>query len=95
MGCYINPANESKEQFLEREGVECNMLNYRYQDVLTNQVAVVLVNNGPFTAAMVCYSEGEFDVATERSRDLRPKRMFVVQRSALYAVSDLALWEKM
>lgn len=51
MGCYVNPPNESKEAFLEREGRAVSV----QEVVITNvEVPVCLFSNGSWTAAAVC-----------------------------------------
>ncbi len=90
MGCYIDPKDETKEQFLEREGeeVESDYItqNYRYikkQDKLP----VVLVDNGPFTAAGIAYTESEFERFVRY--DNRPKRFYLVLIEKLKTVSPI------
>ena len=51
MGCYVNPPNESKEAFLEREGRAISV----EEAVITNaEIPVCLFSNGAWTAAAVC-----------------------------------------
>lgn len=57
MGCYLNPRDEEKEVFLGREGI-------RIPDALWpsgDMYLVCLVDNGPFTAAGICYNRLEMD----------------------------------
>ena len=46
----------------------------------SNLALICLVDNGPFTAAMVVYNKGEFEEAS-RSSDPRPKRWFLLNRA--------------
>ena len=87
MGCYIDPKNETKEQFLKREGEEIKVFgsNLYIQD---NFYPVCLVNNGQFTAAAICWNEEEFKRFT-RPEDLRPKVWFLVSFDKLREVSDI------
>ncbi len=68
MGYYINPPNETKEEWLNDNGMEVTdpswdaLPNFRpteFQD--DDGVYVCLVDNGPFTAAGICYNEAEFN----------------------------------
>jgi len=65
MGKYINPSNESKEQFLNRLGTEIpvSILNQRgFQNIIIDgNLAVCLVDNGMFTAAGIMDSQKEMD----------------------------------
>lgn len=70
MGYYINPQHTSKEQWLNDYGLEVTDPTW---DLLATSfpgtehspegrgVYVCLVDNGPFTAAGICYNEQEFD----------------------------------
>ena len=87
MGCYINPQDISKEQFLADHGVPCSTPGPITEDYLP----VCLVNNGFFTAAGVAYSQGE--VEAFQYPDGRPKKWFMVSRENLRKVSDLASFE--
>ena len=86
MGCYINPANESKEEFLSRCGKEVSLSSFK--NAPDGTLPVVLVHNGFFTAAGIAYSEGEVEAFTIPS-DVRPKRYFWVDVDDLKGVSDL------
>ena len=59
MGFYIDPPTMSKEQFLAKFGKRIRF--DQAKDVLLSGTAlpVCLMNNGPFTAAAIGYSEGE------------------------------------
>ena len=51
MGCYLDPDNESKEAYLEREGreVESDYISNNYKDIKQKgSLPVVLVDNGNF-----------------------------------------------
>ncbi len=75
MGLYIDPTNgQTKEQWLQDKGTN---IPPAFIDPATGEVTVCLVNNGPFTAAAVAYSESEFN-AFNQGRDMRPKMWFRV-----------------
>lgn len=81
MGIYINPKDQSKEEWLiknkEIVHVEVDFKNY---------FSVCLVDNGMFTAAAVCGDENErerFSIP-----DGRPKQWFVVSLESLKLVLD-------
>ena len=78
MGLYLNPLHESKEAFLERHGRPIKESEFKNWDFLKkDELPVVWVNNGPFTAAAVAYDEGELRAFTEH-KDPRPKSYFAV-----------------
>jgi len=87
MGCYVNPGDESKESFLAREGVLYDG-KPRWDQVPESMLPVVLMNNGPFTAAGVCYKESELAAFTDPS-DYRPKKIYLVPIEKLLWTSDL------
>ena len=86
MGCYVNPPNETKESFLEREGVKVSKISW--DDAKDGILPVVLMDNGPFTAAGVCYSKRELEAFTD-SHDYRPKKYYLVEIEKLLPVTDL------
>ena len=88
MGVYINPKNETKEEFLEREGEPVDHTKIKF-DELTDRLPVVLVSNLYFTAAGVVYNQREWDDWLSCHDDGRPKRYYLVQREKLYSVSNL------
>jgi len=84
MGLYINPSNESKEDFLKREGTTAP-LGLKWQDIPSDQTAVVLIFNPMFTAAGVCYCEGELKAFTHPS-DMRPRIVYLVPTAKVIEV---------
>jgi hypothetical protein len=88
MGCYINPRNQTKEEFLREHGEPTSTPC----EVTETHLPVVLVNNGPFTAAGVAYDNREREAFLYP--DPRPKQWFRVSREELRKVSDLARYEK-
>jgi hypothetical protein len=81
MGYYVNPPNSSKEAWLNENGVvlaPSSVMNFNFSD---NFLPVCLVDNGPFTAAAICYNADERD---EFARgDGRSKKWYAVSREAL------------
>lgn len=86
MGAYVNPPGMSKEKWLAENSIpvegELNWAKLASQGYLP----VVLVNNGPFTAAAIAYSEQEFKVFTDPN-DRRPKKVFICLVEDLHTVS--------
>ena len=77
MGYYINPKDETKEEFLRKNAIETTKDDFKrftFENDLS--LPVCLVDNGFFTAAGVAYSESERDAFVMES-DNRPKRFFV------------------
>lgn len=88
MGCYINPRSETKEDFLRAKGERC--LGVPAVNLKEDKLAVCLVNNGPFTAAAVAFSQRELEEFARE--DGRPKAWFYVKIDDLKQVSDIANW---
>lgn len=88
MGYYINPRNESKENFLEREGERITS-KIEWEDMSKFKLPVCLVDNGYFTAAAIGYSKEEWEVFSKNPNDLRPKSFWIVPIDKLLRVSDL------
>ena len=92
MGCYVNPPSETKESFLEREGKRVEPINaLSWEDVPEGMLPVVLINNGPFTAAGVAYKRSELVEFTD-PRDYRPKKVYLVPIDKLSEVSDIDIY---
>ena len=88
MGYYVNPPNESKEQFLKREGIKApfdSKLNW--ESVPKDFLPVVLVDNGHFTAAAIAYDAQELAECTSLN-DPRPRQIYMVKIEKLVKVSD-------
>ena len=86
MGYYINPPNETKEVFLQREGKIIK--NIAWEDIPKGYLPVVIVDNGSFTAAGIAYSKREF-IHFISSDDRRPKKIYLVEIEKLKLVSDI------
>ena len=93
MGCYVNPKDCSKETWL-KNNAECiykpNTFP-KWEDVAGGTVLpVVLVDNGPFTAAGVGYEEREYNDFI--LPDGRPKQVYKVSIERLKEVSPLDVY---
>lgn len=80
MGFYINVPDMSKEDWLEKNGVEVDPAPEVHMDE-QNRVAVCLVDNGWMTAAGIAYDRKELDAF--KMPDGRPKTWYLVGASLL------------
>lgn len=86
MGYYIDPKKSTKENWLEKHGIEYQ--GWRDAELIwlakeADQVSVVvLVDNGPFSAAGIAYSKEELAEFT-RPSDYRPKKIYLVPTKAI------------
>lgn len=80
MGYYINPKDETKEQFLIREGKP--ILPQEGIAISKDGVPVCLVQNNGFTAAGIAYDRQELE-AFQYPGDQRPKLWFSVPLESL------------
>lgn len=86
MGSYINPQTCSKEQWLKDNAYE---IDIEHTDLRPDgEMAVCLVNNGPFTAAGIIFNRREWKCFTDAG-DSRPKKWFSAKIEDLKKVSDL------
>jgi hypothetical protein len=86
MGFYINPEGESKEQWLGREGkMVGRSWCVGWEDFDGDELPIILVDNGPFTAAGVAFDAQERDHFTDPD-DPRPKLYFMVRKDKLFTV---------
>lgn len=63
MGLYINPPNQTKEEWLNEHGILVSMFPNLWETVLLEKpstVIVCLIDNFSFTAAAVMYNEKEY-----------------------------------
>lgn len=79
MGIYINPPDMTKEQFLEKFGIECRGDEL---EILEDMLPVVLVDSGYFTAAAIAYSRYELSCLVDPF-DPRPRKYYMVPREHL------------
>lgn len=93
MGCYINKVN--KEDFLNKFGkfhTDIPLFGKvsvpSYKDLsIDNNLPVVLVDNGPFTAAAVAFDEIEYSRFI-REDDGRPRQIWTCKKDDLRKVVD-------
>ena len=45
MGCYVNLEQETKEQFLEREGAKVDLEKFKWEDIPKEHLPVIWVDN--------------------------------------------------
>lgn len=90
MGCYVNPTNMSKEDWLRQHGRRVSIDDV---EIAESELPVCLVDNGMFRAAGVAYDERELEAFSVPS-DTRPKVWFMVSREALRTASDLIYYER-
>lgn len=91
MGYYVNPVDQTKEDWLAANGVrlagapDCDALEAL---VVSGFLPVCYVQNPMFSAAAVCYTATELLEFT-RPTDTRPKAWFKVSVDALVQVNAL------
>lgn len=82
MGIYLNPTDQTKEQFLAEHGRPISEIVFRNFTVPDDECYVCLVDNGPFTAAAVAYDRGEMEAFSDPS-DPRPRLYVAVPIEAV------------
>ncbi|WP_407304051.1 hypothetical protein [Acinetobacter sp.] len=85
MTCFLNPKNESNEEFLEREG---RVVRPDEAAIVDGEYPVCLIYNATFTAAAIGYCQSEINSLT-RNNDPRPKVWYQVPVEKLLPHSDL------
>jgi len=90
MGCYIEPKDQTKEEFLIAKGrlvteEEASKVTYHYTNT---ELLVVLISNGGFNAAGIVFDEYEYENFTY-PEDYRRRQWYMVKTADLYEVSDL------
>lgn len=84
MGYYINPLNETKEEFVAQHAREVShgtFSNFNF-DTENNFLPICLIDNGPFRALGIAYSRNEL-AEFGSLKDYRPKRYFFVSIETL------------
>ena len=92
MGAYINLENRDKEDWLNHEAEMISENEFKNFEFDNDDLPVVLVNNGYFTAAGIAYSKNERD--RFNTDDGRFKVYFKASKEKLYEVSDLECYLK-
>lgn len=89
MGCYINPKEQTKEDWLEANAtIITERIARELFKTCPDSLPIVLVDNGPFTAAAVAYSPNELE-AFLNPNDKRPKKIFLAMIEDLKKVSPI------
>lgn len=84
MGFYLNPSEQTKEDFLQEHGVKIEAPFWPTRD----DVALVCwIDNGPFAAAGVAYSEAEMKEFNDPS-DPRFRIWYLVAWEKIWPVVD-------
>jgi hypothetical protein len=84
MGKYINPDDETKEAFVNREGKEISVEEVALLEFETDSLLCCLVDNGLFTAGLICYCDNELKyIQRSLFDDDRPKRFYMIDKSKL------------
>lgn len=92
MGTYINPSDgSSKESFLEKHGKKISDSDFKTKDfgdlLAQGKLAVGWVDNGGFTAAVVCDTKRELEHVQgmrDDGSDQRPFQAHLVPVDVLY-----------
>lgn len=83
MGYYVNPLEETKEEWLFKHGKAITAAEAREVfNTQPNYLPVVLVDNFMFTAAAIAYSPTELEEFI-REDDIRPQKIYLVSREDL------------
>lgn len=78
MGVYLNPKKISKEEWLENKAYASD-INHKlpFDEIIkSGMLPVILVDNGPFTAAGIAYDEREYLYFTADD-DPRPRKLYL------------------
>lgn len=89
MGVYVDPPTGTKEDWLTNHGelVSSPPLSTGFELRPKDSLPVILINNGPFTAAGIAFDEQEFQEFIRP--DNRPKLMFYVETKKLLGISPI------
>ena len=93
MGHYVNPKDgRSKEEWLIHEStmaITPKVMKEMESFERNGDWVVVLVDNGPFTAGLICYDQNEFDyIKGTLDSDKRFKAFFMVRKEKLKQFCD-------
>lgn len=83
MGTYINPEKGTKEDYLKEHGKEITREEFDAFAINDDTFAVILVDNGFFTAAWVADSLRE--LLEMKEPDPRPKKYYTVPKDKALA----------
>ena len=84
MGDYINPIEGTKEEYLTENAESISLESFKsFDDFDGDNVPVVLVNNGLFTAAGIMFNQKEHNCWVEiLEEDFRPRNYFLISKEA-------------
>ncbi len=86
MGFYINPKDTTKEFWLQKYGeLAISISKEGFKNRPSGKLPVILVDNGGFMAAGICYSEEEYKAFTH-PEDKRPRTLYFVDEEKLLEV---------
>jgi hypothetical protein len=88
MGAYVNHPKLQKEDWLLLHANAFGPNPPQWRNVPEGYLPVCLVDNGPFTAAGIAFSEDELEQFSEPS-DSRPKTWYLAPIARLKTVSDV------
>lgn len=93
MGHYLNPEPVQRigkaQQLIDQHGAEkCSRL-LQMADIPEGKMAICVVENGPFDAALVAYKQGELDKITYavQNHDLRPMTWLLMDTDKVLAIN--------
>lgn len=82
MGQYVDPSDCTKEEFLKAHGTILLRSQAESHSDFKNNLLVVLVDNGMFTAAGICYDKQEHS-AWMADKSYRPMKYYLVPKEKL------------
>ena len=89
MGAYVNPPDMTKEDWLKKNAIHyLGDLEAAIAACKDDQLVVILVDNGAFTAAAICFDKEEI-TEFNREDDHRHRSFFLANKEDLYKVSNL------
>ena len=87
MGAYVNPISMRKEEWLSNNAKPW-LPTLSWNEIPQGFLPVCLVDNGPFTAAGIAYSEDEYNrFRKPNTNDMRPKLWYIAPIDKLHGVS--------
>lgn len=81
MGIYVNPTDQTKENFLKKNGKRIEQ-TCKWEKIPQGYLPVVLINNLAFSAAAIGFNKREFEYLTA-PEDSREKKIYLVCTSKL------------
>lgn len=96
MGLYINTKMDKEDWLIDNSVAMRIQAPKNWESVYRDKnLPVVLVDNGPFTAAAVCFSEEEMKAFLPSKTDQRPRIWFIVPIENILGVCpDVMDWIK-